>query len=158
MKRWIIPALLSLGLLTLAACSSGPGKRVSDPAASIQQLTVNADGSWSVDLRLQNYSSIPMHYESASLALTVGDVAAGTLAATPGISIGPESADVITVRHVPSSAARIVIADSLSAGRGLSYSLEGTIDATPEDKKLRTFDVKRSSALSPVPGLPGTLR
>jgi len=43
----------------LSACGGGgPVKRVSEPAAGIQQLTVRADGSWSVDLRLDNYSSV----------------------------------------------------------------------------------------------------
>lgn len=144
--------------LLLAACSSGPVRRVSEPTANIQQLTVRADGSWSVELRLQNYSSIPMRFGAIDLAMTLGDAAAGRLQGNPGISIGPESADVVTLSHVPTSAARIAIADSLAAGNGISYTLEGTLRATPEDKGARTFDIKRSNALSPVPGLPGVMR
>ena len=149
--------LLLCGAL-LAACSSGPVRRVSEPTANIQQLTVRADGSWSVELRLQNYSSIPMRFDAIDLAMTLGDAAAGRLQGNSGISIGPESADVVTLAHMPTSAARIAIADSLAGGTGISYTLEGTLKATPEDKGARTFDIKRSNALSPVPGLPGVMR
>ncbi len=157
MKRWI-SALLWMGCLSLAACSSGPVRRVSEPTASIQQLTVRADGSWSVDLRLQNYSSIPMRFDAVNLALTLGGEPAGSLQGTAGISIGPESADVMTLAHVPTSSARMAIADSLGGNHGVDYLLEGTIQVVPEDKGSRSFKIKRNSSLNPVPGLPGVLR
>lgn len=153
--------LIALGLITatvLTACSSGPVRRVSEPAASIQQLTVHANGSWTVDLRLQNYSSIPMRFDRANLALTVNEQSAGTLAATPNVSIGPESADVVSVPFQPSSSARIVLADVLASRRTLSYALKGDLTATPEDGKPRDFQVEGNSSLSPVPGLDGVLR
>ena len=142
----------------LAGCSSGPVRRVSPPTASIQQLTVNADGTWSVELRLQNYSSIPMRFDSLSLALQFGDAAAGTLQASPQLSIGAESADVITLSHQPTIEARIVAADTLASRRSLNYSLEGPMSASPEDKKSRNFDIKARNTLNPVPGLDGVLR
>jgi late embryogenesis abundant protein len=157
MKQWASVALW-ICCLSLAACSSGPVRRVSEPTASIQQLTVRADGSWSVDLRLQNYSSIPMRFDAISLAMTIGEEPAGTLQGNPGISIGPESADVMTLTHAPTSAARIAIADSLGGNHGIGYALEGTLQVVPEDKGSRTFTIKRSNALNPVPGLPGVLR
>ena len=70
---------LGLAVAALAACSSGPVRRVSEPAASIQQLAVQADGSWSVSLRLQNYSSVPMRFDAVDLAVSVGGQAAGSL-------------------------------------------------------------------------------
>lgn len=145
-------------LAVLAGCSSGPVRRVSPPTASIQQLTVNADGTWSVDLRLQNYSSIPMRFDNLQLALQIGDQAAGILQASPGISIGPESADVIALSHQPSIEARIVVADALASRRPLNYTLEGPMTASPEDKKSRNFDIKARNTLNPVPGLDGVLR
>ena len=48
--RVVAGALVSAALL--AGCSSGPVRRVSEPSALIQQLTVRADGRWSVDLRI----------------------------------------------------------------------------------------------------------
>lgn len=144
--------------LFLAACSGGPVRRVSEPATSIQQLTVNADGSWSLDLRLQNYSSIPMRFDSAELAITVGGQAAGTLRAAPGISIGPESADVVTLPFKPSAEARMAIADALAGRHSLGYTLKGKLQAVPDEKKSRSFDIDSRNTLNPVPGLDGVLR
>lgn len=159
MCKRIAPLLVLLAALALVgACSTGRIKRVSEPAAGIQQLSVLADGSWSVDLRLQNYSSIPMRFDDVALQVSVDDQAAGTLQARPAISIGPESADVVTVALVPSPDARLVVADALSAGRPLNYRLQGRITATPEDKKARGFDLDSRNTLNPAPGLAGVLR
>lgn len=160
MKRLIpIAATLSL-LLLLGACASGgaPIKRVSEPAANIQQLSVRADGSWSVDLRLDNFSSMSMRFETIRLALSVEGQPAGTLLASPAITVGPEAADVTTVTLAPSSATRIAIADALARGSSIKYSLDGTLTAAPEKGGPRDYKFKRDNALSPVPGLPGVLR
>lgn len=157
MKQLSIFALVFAALL--AACSTGPARRVSEPAASIQQLTVDADGNWSVDLRVQNYSSIAMRFERLALELEVGGIAAGTLQAAPRLAISQESADVVTVALTPSAQAKLVLADALAAGRGASYRLEGTLSAVPTDRGgVRDYTIRRQGALSPVPGLPGVLR
>lgn len=155
-----VPWLLVASLVALlAACSSGVPRRVSEPAASIQQLTVQADGRWSIELRLQNYSSIPMRFENVSFDFKVGDESAGTLATQPALTIGPESADVVTVAFDPSANARLLLAGMLADGRGIGYRLEGTVSAAPADRgKVRDYKTKRDSQLSPVPGLPGVLR
>lgn len=156
MRAWMVAAVAAS---LLAACASGPVRRVSEPAASIQQLTVQADGSWSVDLRIENFSSIPMRFGAFRLPLTLGGQDAGTLQGDAGISIGPESADVVTFSHVPPSGARIALADALADQRNIAYAFEGTLHATPEDRRARQWDeVKRNSSLSPVPGRPGVLR
>jgi hypothetical protein len=157
MKRFPI-ALAMLCCIALSACSSGPFRRVSEPTANIQQLTVRADGSWAVDLRIENFSSIPMRFDSIVLALTVGGEAAGTLQAQPALSIGPESADVATMALQPSTQARIAIADTLARGRSIGYTLDGTLSAAPEKAGVRTFKLKRDNTLNPVPGLAGVLR
>lgn len=152
-------AIATCMLVALAACSSGPVRRVSDPAARLQQLTVNADGSWTAQVRLENYSSIPMRFDSFDLTLEAGGQEAGALRATPALNIGPESADVVEARLLPGAAAKLAAADALAAGRSLPYALNGEVVATPdESSKPRTFEVERSSALSPAPGLPGVLR
>ena len=143
---------------TLAGGGSGPVRRVSEPAASIQQLTVRADGSWSVDVRIDNFSSVPMRFDTVSLAVAVGGETAGTLQGRPAIAIGPESADVATLTLTPTSAARIAVADALSSRKSLAYTLKGNVEATPEQGKSRNFDIERSSTLNPVPGLAGVLR
>ena len=151
-------ALVALIALAMTACGSGKVKRVSEPAASIQQLAVDNEGNWAVQLRLRNYSSMPMRFDTVSLAVKVGDESAGTLNASPAVSIGPESADVVSVRMQPSSSARIVVADALAGGRTLFYELEGTVSATPEERKQRSFEVKSRNSLNQAPGLPGVLR
>ena len=157
MRRISLLVLMATSVL-LAGCGSGMVRRVSDPAVSVQQLTVKADGQWVVELRLQNYSSIPMRFETVKVEVRVGDQAAGTLQATPGLSVGPESADVVTVPFAPASEARIVVADALAGRRGLPYTLTGSADATPEDAKVRSFDIDTRNTLNPVPGLDGVLR
>lgn len=154
-KHWIG---LALGALMLAGCATGPVRRVSEPSARLQQLTVGADGSWSAQVRIENFSSIPMRFDSLSLALSIGDNAAGTLAAQPALSIGPESADVVTVTLKPQAAAKLAVADAFAAGRSVDYTLKGTLDATPDEGRQRSFKIDRTSALSPAPGLPGVLR
>lgn len=156
MKRLALMALVTT--CVLAACASGPSRRVSEPAANIQQLTVRADGSWSVDLRIDNFSNVPMRFDTISLAMTVDGAAAGTLKGQPGLTIGPESADVATVTMVPSSSARILIADALARSTAIDYSLDGTIAAGLEKSGAHAYQVERNNSLSPVPGLAGVLR
>lgn len=157
-RNVLILALLTGTILAVAACNNGVVKRVSPPAASVQQLTVRADGGWDIALRLQNFSSMPMTFDNVSLALSVGEETAGTLKATPAVSIGGVSADVITLQLQPSSSARLVVADALAGNRTLAYALKGTVSATPQEKKQRSFDVDSRSTLNQAPGLPGVLR
>lgn len=159
MGRRILVSMVLLAIALAAGCSSGPARRVSEPAASIQQLSVQADGGWSLSLRLQNYSSIPMRFDAVELQVSVGGQPAGSLLHRPALEIGPESADVVEVAMLPDSGARMLLADALAAGRGVDYALEGTIEAGPADRtSSRSYRVTRKSALSPTPGLPGVLR
>ena len=158
MNRLTLALLTMLVAMALAACAGGPVRRVSEPAAAIQQLTVQADGHWTVALRIDNFSSIPMRFEAVELALAIDGVAAGTLRGTAGITIGPESADVASLPFSPSAQARLRIADALAARRSVAYTLAGRLDAVPEDGGRRSFDIDRQSAMTPVPGLPGVLR
>lgn len=156
---FLLRALGAAALASLiASCSSGPVRRVSEPSALIQQLTVRADGRWSVDLRIENFSSMPMRFDSADLALTFGEAEAGRMTAQPSISIGPESADVVTTVFTPQAAGKLAVADALAGGRSIGYTLSGTITATPDEARQRSFEIKRSSQLNPAPGLPGVMR
>ncbi|KRG69239.1 LEA type 2 family protein [Pseudoxanthomonas dokdonensis] len=158
MKRATGIVGLVLLMALLASCSSGPARRVSEPAVFIQQLSVDANGSWKVDLRLQNYSSIPMRFDQLRLELQLSGQAAGTLQASPQLSVGPESADVVSVALQPTSAGRIAVADALASRRAIEYQLSGTANALPEDGKSRDFDISSNNLLNPVPGLDGVLR
>jgi len=156
-RALIVPLLI---VLLISACTrSGPVRRISEPAASIQQLSVGADGHWSLELRLQNFSSIQMRFGKISLAVRIGDVDAGQLDSDTALSVGPESADVLTVAMTPSPDARLLLADALARGRGVSYRIEGTLEVSPHDRdKARSYGIRRDSTLNPTPGLPGVLR
>ncbi|APP80345.1 LEA/WHy family protein [Xanthomonas hortorum] len=158
MRRAYRLVIVSLTCALLLSACGGAVRRVSEPAARIQQLTVRPDGAWSVDLRLQNYSSIPMQFERVALEISAGDQLAGKLDQAVGISIGPETADVVTVTLQPTSLGRLTVADVLASGRSLPYTLKGTVWATPQDKKRRDFAVESRNTLSPAPGLNGVLR
>lgn len=119
---------------------------------------MRTDGAWSVDLRINNFSSIPMRFDAIELAMAVGGQPPATLRTNPGFTIGPESADVATLQVVPPAGAKIAIADALARGGSIGYELKCTITATPEDGKQRVFEFERDNALAPVPGLPGVLR
>jgi hypothetical protein len=158
MRRWLRMAAAMACAVVLAACASGPAKRVSEPTASIQELQVRADGSWSVSLRLQNFSNVPMRFERVALTIKAGGETVGALQGEPALSVGPESADTAMLSLNPSSSAKIAVATALAEGRSLQYELEGIIDAAAKDGRPRPYQIKRKSALSPVPGLPGVMR
>ena len=86
--------LIALSTLLLAACSSGPVKRVSPPQASISQLTVLADGQWQLELRLQNFSTMAMRFDSVQLDLRNEQELLARLEAQPAFSVGAESGDL----------------------------------------------------------------
>ena len=151
-------AALAFAALLLAGCGSGPVRRVSEPAASIQQLTVRADGRWDVQVRLQNYSTVAMRFTATDIEVAFDNGSAARVQAQPQLVVGPESADVYTATLQPTAAGRARVATALADCRGLNYSLGGTMDAAPEDGGGRSYKVKLSSALAPVPGLPGVLR
>ncbi|AKC87668.1 LEA type 2 family protein [Pseudoxanthomonas suwonensis] len=158
MKHALKLSLAATALALLAACGTG-AKRVSPPSAAIQQLTVQANGDWTVDLRLHNFSSVSMRFDSVRLEVSVDEHTAGTLNATPAISIGPTAADVVKVSLKPEGMARIAVADALAGRRSLSYRLQGKVSATPEGaSKPREFKVDDRSQLNPAPGLEGVLR
>ncbi|MFT4197768.1 MAG: hypothetical protein QM601_07665 [Pseudoxanthomonas sp.] len=159
MRRFhALPPFLALFALACLLSACGPVKRVSEPAASLQQVAIGTDGSWKVQLRLQNYSSMPMRFDTVSLAVQAAGQAAGTLQASPGISIGPGAADVVDVEFRPSPEARMAAAGALAGGSALQYSLHGSIAVTPEGRKPRSFDIDARNILNPAPGLDGVLR
>ena len=155
---WTAGWIVAVAFLLAGCGSNGPVRRVSEPAASIQQLTVRTDGHWDVQLRLDNFSSMPMRFTAINIQIAFDNGTAGNVQAQPQISIGPESADVVSTTLTPTADGRARIATALADGRSLNYTLGGSVDAAPENGKPRTYKIERSSALTPVPGLPGVLR
>lgn len=140
--------LLCLVVLLLTACSTGPVKRIFPPSASIQELTVQADGSWQVILRVQNFSTVPMTFAKITAKVMVDGVDVGEIDVSPNVEIVGENADV--VRGMLRSSAK------LASGKGVGYTLKGKIEVSEPNSK--TFDFDHSSRLSPVPGIANTWR
>lgn len=151
MSRLFVLLLLLCGL---AACAGGPPKRVFPPRAELHELRVETDGSWTLALRVHNYSTVPMRFASIDLNVDAGGSNAGRIALQPDLDVAANSIEVLQTRIVPSPAA----ADALRAmgkGGSLAYRLYGTIETSEPSKE---FDIDFPSALSAVPGLDGVLR
>ena len=144
MLRHFIIAFAVAGLV--AGCGSGQVKRITPSVVTIQQLVAAPDGQWRVTLRVQNYSTVAMHYSAMHVAVFVASVDVGSIDLNPDLDIPANSADVVdaTIR----ATAKLPVGD-------LDYKIAGTID-TSEPKG--SFKVDRSGRLSPAPGLPGTWR
>lgn len=142
-------------LAIVSGCASGPRKVVNPPRASIQQLAVQADGQWQLTVRLQNFSNVPTSFQSVSAKLMIGGQDAGTMSLSPAMSVGPESADVLSATLRPALGAKLVVASALSAGQSVRYTLSGQI-ATSEPKGEYSFSY--DSTLNPAPGLSGVMR
>jgi hypothetical protein len=140
----------------LAACGGGTGglpKRINPPSASVQQLHVLPDGRWELELRVQNYSTVPMTFGTVEAQMSVGDINAGALYVAVNLEIPGQNADVVKTTVSPTSAAREAL--KADARRGVSYKLTGSIAVTEPDKRF-TFD--HASRLDPAPGIPDTYR
>ncbi len=131
----------------IAACSDKPVRKVHPSTASIQQLALQPDGRWKVTLRIQNFSTMSMHYSHFSAKLTLAELDAGEIDIAPDMDIVGNGGDVID--------ATLKTALKLPASGDFAYQLQGTID-TSEPKA--SFPFTRASRLSPVPGVPNTYR
>ena len=100
-----LACIAALALL-LAGCGTGPVRRVSEPATSIQQLTVRDDGRWDVALRFNNFSSVAMRFDSTALEIAFDNGSAARLDLQPSLEVAPESADVHTASVSPTPAGR----------------------------------------------------
>lgn len=145
--------------LVLTACATTGGARVSEPDASIQQIQVDANGRWNVTMRLQNYSSVEMRFDTIALTARFNEATSVPLNANPGLTIPAESADVFNLQITPDAQAKLFIADALISGRSVPYTLGGQISAAPGKSGVRSYPLEsKHNQLSPVPGLTGTLR
>ena len=140
--------LVCVVVLLLAACSTGPVKRIFPPSASIQELAVQADGSWQLSLRVQNFSTVPMTFAKITAKVMVDGVDVGEIDVSPNVDIVGENADVVrgTLRS----------STKLTNGKGIGYTLKGQIEVSEPNAKR--FDFDHSSRLSPVPGIANTWR
>jgi hypothetical protein len=156
-RRAALFALCAVLFLALPACG-GSGqvkKQINPPRASVQQLTVLANGQWRLVLRLQNFSNRPAEFNRVDGNLKFGGQDAGAFDATANMSIGPESADTVETTMTPSVEAKLAVASALSASQSIRYEISGHIGTS---QRNAPYDFKYESSLNPAPGLPGVLR
>ena len=151
-----LQAALALLLLALVAgCASGPPKRVFPPQASLQEVRVQPDGQWVAQVRIQNFSTVPMRFSRLEATLTVNGQEATRISIDPGLSVGPGSNELVQHAFTPAAGPRAAVDQALANRRAVRYQLTGRI-ASSEPATDHPFEYQ--SALDPVPGLTGILR
>ncbi len=161
MKRllsWILPTLL---IATLAACSGTTRKSMFPPTLSIQQLHVQPNGQWHMQLRILNNSYGAMDFRALKLTMLINNQPAMPVNVDFRLDIPALSADVTDVTVTPSPVASKALASIAGKGSSgaMAYTLEGTASAIPEHTdSTRDFKVDSHDWLSAVPGVPDTYR
>ncbi len=153
-------ALSVMLLCALTACGGGDGvrQRLFPPTASVQELAVQADGSWTLKLRLQNFSNVSMLVEEVDATLQIASAQAGKISLRPAVSVPPESAEIVEFTLAPQSAAanHVMNAVNKRSGGNVAYSISGRIVSSEPDRRDDEFEF--ASRLSTVPGLDRVLR
>ena len=142
------PALALFCAVVLLACGGGPGKRISPPTASVQQLALQADGNWRLLLRVQNFSNVEMTFSNLEATLEVDGRSVGELNLGMNLDIPGSSADGVETTVKPAAGSSLPKSD-------FAYFLHGTIRSSDPDCK---YKIERNSRLSPAPGLANTWR
>ncbi|HET6587627.1 MAG TPA: hypothetical protein VFG67_07655 [Oleiagrimonas sp.] len=161
MKRllsWIIPAML---LVVLTGCSSTPRRSMFPPTLSIQQLHVQPNGQWHMQVRILNNSYGSMEFRALHLTMLINNQPATQIDTSFKLDIPALSADVTDVDIAPSAAARAALAAIADKGSSsaLAYTLKGKASAIPEHQDSpRDYDVDSHDWLSAVPGIADTYR
>ena len=153
--RKLHAALALMLLALLAGCASGPPKRVFPPQATVQEVRVQPDGKWAVQIRLQNFSTVPMRFSRLEATLAVNGEQATRISIDPGLSVGPGSNELVQHVFTPAAGPKAAVDQALANRRAVRYQLTGRI-ASSEPATDHPFDYQ--SALDPVPGLTGILR
>ena len=153
--------LLAIVLLVFATTACGGGgvkQRLFPPAASIQELAVQPDGSWKLKVRVQNFSNVAMTVTRVEADMKIAAAPVGKIVVEPNVAIPPESADVFDLSLMPKSAAANLVMSTTSKrfGGQIAYSLVGRIDSSEPDARSDEFEFK--SQLASVPGLERVLR
>lgn len=144
--------LLACMTLALAGCF-GASTKLQPPTASIQQLTVNSDGTWAAVVRFQNYSyDTGMHVYAVDATLDLDGKPAGHVAISPGLDIPAMDADIATATFKPDPAGAAALA--AAKRNAIRYELKGTLSVGKGTTgKAQPFKLNGSGYISPVPGV-----
>lgn len=150
--RALLAVALAGAMLSLSGCF-GAGTKLQPPTASIQQLTVNSDGTWAVVVRFQNYSyDTGMHVYRIDADFSLDGKPAGHLAFSPSLDIPAMDADVATATFRPDAAGAAALA--AAKRNAVQYALKGTLSVGKGEKgDAHSFDLDGKGYISPVPGV-----
>lgn len=150
--RAIAVAALLGGAMALASCT-GLGTKLQPPTASIQQLTVQSDGTWVAVIRVQNYSyDTGMHVYTIDASLSLDGKPAGQITLSPDLDIPAMDADTATATFKPEAEGAAALA--AAKANAIAYELTGTLSVGKGTKgKAEPFKLKGKGYLSPVPGV-----
>ncbi len=131
----------------LTACGGGPPKRIFAPDVRIQQLHFVSPDRVELSVRIQNYSTVPMHFTRIDGELILGDGRNIKLDIAPNLQTLPGSAEVF--KH------QVNVINVNPAATAIRYKVSGIIYVS-EPKGQHDFVYE--SVLTPTPGLAGTYR
>lgn len=146
----MLRTLIVLSLLApLAACTSGrPKERINPPTVSIQEVRVEG-GRCELRMRIQNHSTVSMHFGAISFErFDLDGRALAPLTMNPDLDVAPFTGEPF--RH------SLDCPDMAQGASELVYRLSGRVTATEPGR--RNFDFNHRSRLLPVPGLDGVYR
>ncbi|HEX5961422.1 MAG TPA: hypothetical protein VFY97_09290 [Rhodanobacteraceae bacterium] len=152
LPRALLGCAFAGAALLLAGCT-GVGTKLQPPTASIQQLTVNSDGSWAVVVRFQNYSyDTGMHVYAIDASLDLDGKPAGHVAISPALDIPAMDADIATATFTPDTTGTAALA--AAKHNAIQYELKGTLSVGKGSKgSAQAFPLDDKGYISPVPGV-----
>ena len=144
--------VMACAALLLAGCT-GIGTKLQPPTASIQQLTVNSDGTWAAIVRFQNYSyDTGMHVYSIDADLTLDGKSAGHITLSPALDVPAMDADIATATFKPDAAGAAALA--AAKRNAVQYALKGSLSVGKGTTgKTQPFKLDGKGYISPVPGV-----
>jgi len=144
--------VMACAALLLAGCT-GIGTKLQPPTASIQQLTVNSDGTWAAIVRFQNYSyDTGMHVYSIDADLTLDGKSAGHITLSPALDVPAMDADIATATFKPDAAGAAALA--AAKRNAVQYALKGSLSVGKGTTgKAQPFKLDGKGYISPVPGV-----
>ena len=150
--RFVPALLLAAAALAIASCGT-MGTKLQPPAASIQQLTANSDGTWSVVVRFQNNSyDTGMRLMAIDAAFTLNGKPVGQLAFSPALGIPAMDADISSTTLKPDAAGAAAL--KAAGHNAIAYQLKGTLSAGKDPKgSAQSFPLDAKGYISPVPGV-----
>lgn len=147
--------IAATALLVLVACAGGPPVRYSPPQVSLQELQKQPDGQWRAYVRLQNFSTGSVEFNSLALKIRVQDGEWTPATSAETVKIGANNAEVLLVTVAFGAATNQELNNRLSKSQPIRYALSGSVRSVDPNRN-NVLDYQ--GRLNPTPGLDGVFR